>query len=351
MKKTITLILIALLLSVTVFMTSCSPDLAPDGEPVPDGMVLASNMAVVNYAMFVPEGWIIDIQTNVTMAHATKADLTTVQMTSRGLDNKITDLDSWWSAYKSEIKEAGNVEIVTENEKAIIDGTATKKAVYKITVEEKTYKCIVIGTVKDGAVYEILYNSIEALDAEDGGPFTTNMKAFEAILENIRFTDKLYPNESDVKEDKNAPEGMKLASNTDIVDYALYIPKSWIIDVQTGNTLAHVSDSDKSSIQVGQWNLTENIKNYDSWWVEYKKDIDRIGEKTIIKDLADSTVNGIPAKTAEYTLKVGSNKYKCSVNAIIRKGSVYVIVYTSTVDGYNDNIDEINKILDNFKFE
>ena len=76
----------------------------------------------------------------------------------------------------------------------------------------------------------------------------------------------------------------------------------------------------------------------------------RLNFKVGIKELSDTTVNGIPAKAAEYKIKVGGNEYKCLVNAIIRKNSVYVILYTSTVDGYNDNINEINAILDNFKF-
>ena len=350
MKRIVTVILLILLISLSVLMTSCGADLAPDGEPIPKDMVLASNMAVVDYAMFVPEGWIIDLQTGVTMAHASPGDLTTVQMSSRKLNNTITDLDSWWAQYKTEASEAGALEIVSENEKAVVDGIAAKKAVYKITVAENTYKCIIVGVVRNGAVYELLYNSIEDTESEDGGPYGTNMDSFEAILENIRFTDKLYPNENEAEKDKDAPEGMKLASNVKIVDYSLYIPDSWIIDIQTGNTLAHVSALDKSSIQVGQWNLTENIKNYDTWWEEYKKDLDRIGAKTIIKELSDTTVNGIPAKAAEYKIKVGGNEYKCLVNAIIRKNSVYVILYTSTVDGYNDNINEINAILDNFKF-
>jgi len=350
MKKITTIILLVLLAIGAVFMSSCSPDLAPDGEPIPDGMVLASNMSVVDYAMFVPEGWIIDLQTGITMAHASLSDLTTVQMSSRVLDGKMTDLDSWWAQYKQEIADVGAVELVTENEKAIIDGIAAKKSVYKITVSEKTYKCIIIGVVRNGKVYELLYNSIEDLKAEDGGPYSTNMKGFESVLGNIRFTDKLYPVVEEGKPDKNAPEGMKLASDTDIVDYSLYVPNSWIIDVKTGNTLAHVSDKDRSSIQVGQWNLTESIKNFDTWWKEYKTDLERVGEITVTQDLTDATVNNIPCKRAEYTVKVAGGEYKCLVNAIIRKNSVYVIVYTSTADGYATNLRDVNRILESFKF-
>ena len=356
------LILTILILVLSVFITSCGADMAPDGKPIPDGMKLASDMSRVNYAMFVPEDWLIDLQTNVTMAHVNPGDLTSVQMTSCKLSSDITDLDTWWAQYKQELESAGSVEIVKENEKAVIDGVAAKKVTYKITltvefiengenkVSEKTYKCIVVGVIKNDCIYELLYNSVEDLTAEDGGPFSTNMEAFEEILKNIRLTDKLYPSDKEEIKDENSPSGMKLASNTDIVDYSLYIPDSWIIDNQTGNTLAHVSDSDKSSIQVGQWNFTKNLKDFDTWWVEYKKQLERVSTVVEISELTDTTVNGVAAKKAEYIIKVGSNEYKCLVNAIVRKNSVYVILYTSTLDGYDANTDDVKAIIDNFKF-
>ena len=362
MKRILIIALTILVLGSALCLASCGAELAPDGKPIPDDMKLASNMSAVDYALFVPENWLIDLQTNVTMAHVNPGDLTSVQMTSRKLNSVITDLDSWWEQYKLELAEAGAVEIVKENEKVVVDGIAAKKATYKITktiettengktkTSAKTYKCIVVGIIRNGSVYELLYNSVESLTSQDGGPFSTNMEAFEEILKNIRFTDRLYPSEGGEIKDKDTPAGMKLASNTDIVDYSLYIPSGWIIDNQTGNTLAHVSATDKSSIQVGQWNLTENIKNFETWWLDYKKELKRLGEIINITELTDTTINGVAAKKAEYILKVGNSEYKCLVEAVIRKNSVYVILYTSTVDGYDANLNDVNKIIDNFKF-
>ena len=347
MKKVLVFALMILLLGSVLCLASCSADLAPDGEPIPDDMKIASNTAVVDYLLFVPEDWIIDLQTWTTMAHASVGDLTTVQVTGRDWS---TDLDSWWADYKAEIEGLGEVQHITQNEKTVVDGIAAKKSVYRITVGEMTYKCMIIGVVRNGKVYEILYNSVENTENEGSGLYTVNMETFESILESFRFTDRLYPADKEEVVDENAPEGMKLASNVDIVDYSLYVPKSWIIDIQTGSTMAHVSDTDKSSIQVGQWNLTENIKSYDTWWTDYKRELALVGTATVISEPTVDTVGGVEGRTAEYTLKVGTSTYKCRVSCVIAKGSAYVILYTSTESGYDANIDDVNKIIKSFKF-
>ena len=47
-----------------------------------------------------------------------------------------------------------------------------------------------------------------------------------------------------------APYGYKLASNTEIVDYFLYVPESWVVTSATGTTMAQVSLADASSVVV-----------------------------------------------------------------------------------------------------
>ena len=65
------------------------------------------------------------------------------------------------------------------------------------------------------------------------------------------------------------PEGMKLASNTAIVDYSLFVPENWIVDLSDARTAAHVSDSDRTSINIAQWNYQGTV---DDWWKnEYKE--------------------------------------------------------------------------------
>ncbi len=50
--------------------------------------------------------------------------------------------------------------------------------------------------------------------------------------------------------EEGAPDGMKLASNTEIVDYKLFVPEDWVVTASTGMTMAQVSLNDVSNVVV-----------------------------------------------------------------------------------------------------
>ena len=156
-------------------------------------------------------------------------------------------------------------------------------------------------------------------------------------------------------EEEIIPDGMKYACDPDIVDYSLFVPESWIVDITTGTSLAHVSGADRSSVQVSQWNLTETISNYDKWWEEYKKQIEKLGETNYISNAVDTKMGGVDAKKYVYELTMfkGTDDqvtYKYMVIATITRGSVYVFMYSSVGDYYEANMEDVNEIKNNFKF-
>ena len=156
-------------------------------------------------------------------------------------------------------------------------------------------------------------------------------------------------------EEEIIPDGMKYACNIDIVDYSLFVPESWIVDNTTGLSMAHVSEADRSSVQVGQWNLTNNLNDYDSWWAEFRAQNEKIGTFELVSGPVDAKLGGVDGKKYEFTLKMyeGTNDvvtYEYMVIAAITRGSVYVFMYSS-VDGYYDeNMDTVNEIIKNFRF-
>jgi len=365
MKKIVSLILIAVfLLAPTFLLTSCGQDVAPDGLAIPKDMKIASNTALVDYLLFIPESWLVDMQTETTLVHASEADLSSVQIKHSKLDDTVKDYDSWWADYKSGIEKVGTVKYISQLENKVVCGISARKSVYEITmdklvpdlekggtiIEKFTYKCMVIGVIRNDTMYVFLYTSLNDTTKENGDLYTANMGSVEKMIDNFRFTDKLYPGE-DYIVDEEAPEGMKIASNYDIVDYLLYVPESWIVDVRNGLTMAHVSETDMSSVQVAQWNLTANTNTYDKWWTEYKKQMDLVA-KVEYSDpqLVDTKINGFDSKMTEYVLKTDTGTYKCKLTATIARGSVYLIAYTSTLENYDTHLADVNKIIENFKF-
>lgn len=155
----------------------------------------------------------------------------------------------------------------------------------------------------------------------------------------------------------DVPKGMKLASDTSIVDYSLFVPEKWIIDASDGKTMAHVSETDRSSVSVAQWNLTNDISSIESWWENYKEQIgEAFTDMTVTTEGEKTVVDGKAASKYVYSAKLGENKYPFMVVATVRNGSIYVITYTSIgeIDDENSlfskNLATVNSIIENFRF-
>lgn len=161
----------------------------------------------------------------------------------------------------------------------------------------------------------------------------------------------------------DVPKGMKLASDTSIVDYSLFVPKSWIIDASDGKTMAHVSESDRSNVSVAQWNLTEELSSFDAWWEDYKEQLNDINKitpnifkMTVVTEGEKTVVDGKAASKYIYYGTFNGVKFTFMVVATIRNGSMYVITYMSIgeVDDENSlfakNLGTVNSIIENMKF-
>lgn len=157
----------------------------------------------------------------------------------------------------------------------------------------------------------------------------------------------------------DVPKGMKLASDTSIVDYSLFVPEKWIIDVSNGATMAHVSELDHSNVSVAQWNLTEELSSIESWWELYKEQLNDEtfrGTMTVVTEGEKTVVDGKAASKYVYYGTVSNVKYTFMVVATIRNGSIYVITYTSMgeIDDENSlflkNLETVNSIIENFRF-
>jgi len=176
------------------------------------------------------------------------------------------------------------------------------------------------------------------------------------------------------------PAGMKLAS-TEAVDYTMYVPESWTVDVSTGIVSAYVSVSDRSNVTMTAFNLGSDdlYISLDEYWERYQGDLiatfpDICYTEAEVISPAETTADGetIPAETAApehpgypistvmdntaankyyYTATVTGVTYKFMQLVSIRAGIAYVMTYTSTPDMFDEHIEEIDKIIEYFKFE
>ena len=172
--------------------------------------------------------------------------------------------------------------------------------------------------------------------------------------------------------DDEIPDGMKLASDTDVVDYKLFVPESWVVSgAQNATSQAFVSNSDRTNVLVMQWNISETTKTVADWWEkEYKPQVFKSGavqSVTVNKDKngaegVATTLGGKAATRYGYTGKIGDAFFKYDIIACVTNGSIYVMQFTymqdkdltdgkvtySTVETHKEGV---QSIIDNFRFD
>ena len=104
MKKIISFIMIAAVLLSALFAVSCK---AKESDPdIPSGMKLASDPKLTDYSLFVPEGWIVDLQTAATVARASETDSSSVSVsafTNASIPESEDILSKYWETYESDL--------------------------------------------------------------------------------------------------------------------------------------------------------------------------------------------------------------------------------------------------------
>ena len=167
-------------------------------------------------------------------------------------------------------------------------------------------------------------------------------------------------------DEDDTPEGMMRISDPAIVGYSLYVPATWISDLNTGVVSAYHSQTDASSVVMNQWNLKDGITTVEGWWEQYTDVFEATFKSFALESEEECFLGGLKARKYVYTAKMltgekddasedadkreGYETFRFMQVATIYRGMVYVFTYTSTVELYESNLTEVQQILDNFKF-
>jgi|GEM_PF-553473 len=178
------------------------------------------------------------------------------------------------------------------------------------------------------------------------------------------------------KGEDDVPNGMKKASG-DAAQYVLYVPTTWKCDVASGATSATYSDSDTSNISVMTFSLENSDADVSDWWSGFEADFKKVyddfeivsredttldGEKaekvvfkgTLIHDLSDeeddAVSEGTPANDNIDKVEFQFMQVSAVKRKVLSAPEVYVITYTSSPDVFDSHLEDVQKCLDNFKF-
>ncbi len=155
------------------------------------------------------------------------------------------------------------------------------------------------------------------------------------------------------KKNSDVPDGMKLISSDD-ADYYMYVPDvegMWRVDRSDKYTSAYYSSGDQTSISTTAFNITKSGVTVESWWEEFRPEIEKtfsdVGE--IIE--ADARIDGVNGKEYKFSGKIGDDEYKYIITAVVKDSYVYFITYTSIPKYYENHLEDLEKVIDTFTFK
>ena len=153
------------------------------------------------------------------------------------------------------------------------------------------------------------------------------------------------------KADPTVPDGMKLASDPELATYTFFVPDSWSIDTQNASTRAYVSGTDRSFIMVMSGDLQHTDSTVDSWWESGLDELKALYQNFELSVEGEETkLDGADARKYVYSGDFGGTSFKYTQVAAVKGGVIYIITYGATADKWDSHVDEVNKMIGNFRF-
>lgn len=160
-------------------------------------------------------------------------------------------------------------------------------------------------------------------------------------------------------ENKDVPKGMQLVES-EFVDCKFYVPATWTADKTSGFLSAYVPD-DKSNVSLMTMTATRAYKDIGEYIEEYLTELkntyvgfEYIEAESLVptaeKPETGLTLGGKDAARLVYKIKVNDVIYKY-MQVITASGFyIYTLTYTALVDKYDSHIEDVSKIITEFKF-
>lgn len=149
--------------------------------------------------------------------------------------------------------------------------------------------------------------------------------------------------------DDGTPDGMKnVAGKNDA--YCLYVPQSWT-ENNTGVVGAKYSNTDTSNISVTAYGGND-YSTVEEYWNDFKEKVPGIStEFEVVKENEPKVIGGKNAVQYVFKMTTGDVKYQIQQIFVSYSNIVYVITYTATEEKFESHAEDIQKIIDEFKFK
>lgn len=319
----------------------CAVGCSEKDPDAPEGMKSAT-IDGEPFALYVPLAWTVNTASGISGAYYSTVDGLSVSAryyTPSIATTKDTYLDLCLASAADEYANMG-YELVENKLGATLGQKDALKISYEFDRGEIRIRCSQITAEHNGDLVSLyLYCPKSELEARS------------EVLEEIRGAFVLKDKGEAPAEviTKDTPEGMKLASNKDI-EYRLFVPKSWICDPESGASEAYYPESGKPNVSVTSFvpKTSMSVKDYFLLCEEgYKKELPEYSRD------AEPTERKVGDRTAYsyvYSVKAGGSDIKIMQTLLAYDSCFYTITYTARAEDFEEHMNDVNAILDAFRF-
>lgn len=147
------------------------------------------------------------------------------------------------------------------------------------------------------------------------------------------------------------PDGMKIISSDEDAFY-LFAPMSWVTNSSMGMASAYYSDGDRSNVSMTSMVPTDAVSSLDGYVAYCKAELEAYmpGFETE-GETEDAVLGGRNGRSFVYLASIGEVNYKYRQVVVTYQSMFYIFTYTSTVDGYESHIDEVETMIANVLFK
>ena len=148
----------------------------------------------------------------------------------------------------------------------------------------------------------------------------------------------------------DVPHGMILASS-DIVDYYLFVPQGWRVDMSGGMVSAYKSAEDPTSVSVMTWETPYADDTPADVWEMYKGEFESVFSDFTVESSTSMLLDGGAAEKYVYTGTLAGNTFRYTQVITVRHSAAYLITVTEITSSTADHTEDITAILDNFRWK
>ena len=336
------LALLICVLTVLPVLASCDSD-----DATPEGMQSVT-LNGEPFVFYVPETWTDNRDSGISSAYYSLNK--GIMATAKHFPCDKETIDAGIEAYVNNIKEQNSV-LLKDKKYTVKDeggdrlsGLPAQKYIYSYNYDGDTNNLTVAQyyTFHNGSVILLSMYAMSEYYSEA-------TEDFAKIKNNFILCEKKVSDRVEIDED--TPSGMKKASSDD-VQYACYVPKSWVTNLDNKMTFAYYDESGKPNVSVTCHSPDQDVtvqQYYEILKANYaEQGYKLVGEPTKLKVADRDSIS------FDYIITTGTGenqtRYKLRQVVIGYNSLMYSITYTAREDRFDAHLNDVNSIIQNFRF-